>query len=283
MNIGLVLSGGMAKGAYQIGALKALNHFIPLEEIKYISCASIGVLNGYAYATESLDRAEKMWKNVCNDDSRLLINQILRSSMLQQNIVNIYDAKKTLSSTFYCSLLDISHRNIVYKDLSAVDNTQIPSYLKASVAMPLYNKATALDNTLYFDGAIIDNIPVFPLLKHNLDYVICIYFDDTCYKFENTYFDNKIIKITFPCESILNQSLVFKQDKIDDMIQEGYDRTMYLLKSILSEGYDNLDYIYRTIGYMNKGTKNSSLRITGDVLVTNINKITRKLTRRKVL
>ena len=33
MNIGLVLSGGMAKGAYQIGALRALNNFVPLNEI----------------------------------------------------------------------------------------------------------------------------------------------------------------------------------------------------------------------------------------------------------
>ena len=114
------------------------------------------------------------------------------------------------------------------------------------------------------------------VLGYKNEHSIAIYF-------QTNKLNNKIIKITFPCESILNQSLVFKQDKIDDMIQEGYDRTMYLLKSILSEGYDNLDYIYRTIGYMNKGTKNSSLRITGDVLVTNINKITRKLTRRKVL
>ena len=52
MNIGLVLSGGMGKVAYQIGALRALNEFIPLKEIKYISFASVGVLNGYAYATD---------------------------------------------------------------------------------------------------------------------------------------------------------------------------------------------------------------------------------------
>ena len=63
MNIGLVLSGGMGKGAYQIGALRALNEFIPLKEIKYISCASVGVLNGYAYATDNLDVAEDIWKN----------------------------------------------------------------------------------------------------------------------------------------------------------------------------------------------------------------------------
>lgn len=283
MNIGLVLSGGMAKGAYQIGALQALNNFIPLNEIKYISCASIGVLNGYAYATESLDCAEQMWKNICNNDTRFIISQILRSSMLQQNIKNLYDSDKKLQPTFYCSLLELSHRNVVYKDLSTVDSEKLPLYLKASVAMPVYNHSVQIDDNAYFDGAMIDNIPVFPLLKHNLDYIICIYFDDTCYKFENTYFDNKIIKITFPTENILKQSIIFKQDSIENMIKNGYERTTFLLKTIFSEGYDNLENIYRTIDYMNRNNKNNSLRITGDVLVTNLNKITQKLAKRKIL
>jgi len=283
MNIGLVLSGGMAKGAYQIGALRALNNFIPLSEIKYISCASVGVLNGYAYATGNLDRAEQIWKNICTNDSRMVINQLLRSSMLQQSIASLYDPDKPITSPFYCSLLDLSRRNIVYKDLSSVDDSQIPRYLKASVAMPVYNRAVQIGDVSYYDGAMIDNIPVYPLMKHNLDYLICVYFDDTCYKFESTYFDNKIIKLTFPAANRLRQSIIFQQDSIDEMIQSGYDRTMYILKTALAEGYDNIDYIYRFIDFRNRNVKNNSLRITGDVLVTNLNKITQRLTRRKIL
>ena len=282
MNIGLVLSGGLAKGAYQIGALRALNDCIPLNEIKYISCASIGALNGYAYATQNLDRAEQMWRSVCNNDTRLIITQILRSSLLQQNIQNIYDPAKPLPTVFYCSLLDLNHRNIVYKDLSAVDHSKIPSYLKASVAMPVYNRSVRVDNTSYFDGGTIDNIPVYPLLKHNLDYIICMYFDDTCYKFENTYFDNKIIKITFPCSSRVKQSVVLEQDRIDEMIKYGYERTSYLLNTVFSEGYEDLDHIYRAIDHMNQHS-NCRLRITADVLITNLNKITQRLTKRKIL
>ncbi len=282
MNIGLVLSGGMAKGAYQIGALRALNEFIPQQEIKYISCASIGVLNGYAYATDNLDQAEQMWKNICSEDTRLFISQILRSSMLQHNIVNLYDESKKLTSTFYASLLDIKHRDIIYKNLSTVEANDIPLYLKASVAMPVYNRTVQVSNISYFDGAMIDNIPVFPLLKHKLDYIICIYFDDTCYKFENTYFDNKIIKITFPCENMLKQSLVFKQEGIERMLKDGYEKTVQLLKYVFSEGYEDLDYIYRAIDFLNK-SKSNSLRITGDVITTNFNKITQKLTKRKIL
>ncbi len=283
MNIGLVLSGGMAKGAYQIGALKALNEFIPLHEIKYISGASVGVLNGYAYATGNLHQAELMWKSVCNNDTRYIIGQILKSSMLQQNISALYDKKKPIENTFYCSLLDFCNRNIVYKDLSEVDIDKIPLYLKASIAMPIYNRPVSLDNISYFDGAMIDNIPVYPLLKHKVDYIICVYFDDTCYKFENTYFDNKVIKITFPSSGRLSESVVFSRQKIDNMIKDGYDRTSSILKKILSDGYEDLDSIYRLIDVMNQNNRNNCLRITGDVLVTNLNKITQRLTKRKII
>jgi len=283
MNIGLVLSGGMAKGAYQIGVLRAINNFIPLKEIKYISCASIGALNGYAYATEELDLAEKMWKKICNNDTRMFISQILRSSMLQQNIAELYRPEKSLSSKFYCALLDMSHRNIVYKDLSAVESAQIPSFLKATVAMPVYNRAVQIEGTSYFDGAMIDNIPVYPLLKHNLDYIICVYFDDVCYNFENTYFNNKIIKITIPCESMLKQSLIFRRDRIEEMIDDGYERATYLLKAVFADGYEDSESVYKAIEQMNRDNRNHGFRVTGDVLVTNLNKLTQKLTKRKIL
>ncbi len=282
MNIGLVLSGGMAKGAYQVGALKALNDFIPADEVKYISCASIGVLNGYAYASGKLDSAEDMWKNVCCENARLFVGQLLRSSMLQQGIQDIYSEADKLPAAFYCSLLDITHRKIIYKNLSSVPCRQIPLYLKASVAMPVYNQAVAIDRISYFDGAMVDNIPVFPLLKHNLDYIICIYFDDTCYKFENAYFDNKIIKLTFPCESILKQSLVFQQEKIETMIKDGFERTTDILSSILHKGYQDIEYICQAIECKNRN-EIKSLRITGDVLVTNLNKVTQKFAQRKII
>ena len=149
--------------------------------------------------------------------------------------------------------------------------------------MPIYNRSVSLDNTAYFDGAMIDNIPVFPLMKVDLDYIICVYFDDTCYKFENTCFDNKVIKITFPSESVLKQSLIFKQESIEEMIASGYCRTECLLKTVFAKGYDDLEYIYRTVDYLNHNATSNGYRVTGDVLVTNLNKITQRLTKRKII
>lgn len=282
MNIGIVLSGGMAKGAYQVGALRAINNFIPPSEIKYMSCASVGVLNGYAYATGKLDNAAEMWSKLCDSNARLFINQLLRSSLLQSEISELYGEEKIGVSKFYCTLFDLGHRSIIYKELNDVKPGEIPLYLKASVAMPVYNRAVLIGKTHYYDGALIDNIPVFPLLKHNVDYIICIYFDDVCYKFENTYFDNKVIKLTFPSDSRVRQSLVFRKDSIDAMISDGYERTSRILSYVFSEGYENIEAVYRAIEKLNSDNR-GRLRITGDVLVSNMNKVTQRLTKRKIL
>jgi len=284
MNIGLVLSGGMAKGAYQIGALRAIKEILPADDIKILSCASVGALNGYAFLADRLDRAEQMWKDICgSEDVRYFIGQILRGNMLQQNITDIFDPEKKLSATFYCTIFDWSHRNLVYRDISTVETSKLLPYLKASVAIPVYNRSVRLDEGACFDGALIDNIPVFPLLKSELDYIICVYFDDVCYEFENADFDKKIIKITFHSESRLKQSLVFSKEGIEKMIREGYERTEHTLNAVFAKGIDDLDYIYAEIANRNRDAKNNRrLRITGDILVTNMNKITQKLTKRDV-
>lgn len=283
MNIGLVLSGGMAKGALQLGALYALSEFISPEEIKYVSCASVGTLNGYAYITNKLEQAKQMWSGLCSNGKKMGLTKFLRSDVLQQSIVNLYDPNDSISSEFYCSLLELSTKSIVYKDLSMVDKDKIPLYLKASVALPVCNRSVQVDGSGYYDGAVVDNVPVFPLLDREIDYIVCIYFDDVCYKFESTDFDNKVIKITFPNETSLRQSFVFQQDSIDNMLVVGYERTKNILKEYFSDGYDNLEQIYRNIDFVNKNNKDGRLRLTGDVITTNFNKITQKLTRRKIL
>ena len=58
MKIGLILSGGIAKGAYQVGVLRAVEEFFSLDEISYISAASVGALNAAAYAAGETKTAD---------------------------------------------------------------------------------------------------------------------------------------------------------------------------------------------------------------------------------
>ncbi|MBR6902874.1 MAG: patatin-like phospholipase family protein [Clostridia bacterium] len=280
MNVGLVLSGGFAKGAYQIGALKAISEFLSIDDIKCMSCASIGVLNGYSYFTGKLDKAEHMWRNICGDEERFLISQILRSQLLRYNIISICN-NADIPGIFYCTLLNLKTRSVFYKDLSKVNKGNIEKHLKASVSLPIYSKGIRIDDTLYFDGATVDNIPVYPLLNHDLDYIICIYFDDVCYRFENNNFDNKIIKIVFPGKSILKESFVISQQNIEDMIKCGYEKTKMVLQVVFQNGKEDIDYISKTIAAGNSCSKKESIRITADVAFTNVNKLTRKIIRKK--
>ncbi len=279
MNIGIVLSGGSGKGAYQIGALRALDNFIHKTDIACISSSSVGCLNGYAYANNRLDLAEEMWHNICKNDTRMFVTRILRSSLLQQSIKQLYTPEDKLDFDFYVSLFDFNRRTLVYKNMKSVEGSLVPKYLKASVAMPIYNKSVPVGNSFYYDGALVDNIPVFPLLKKQLDYIICVYFDTVGYKFESSSFDDKIIKIYFPTQKI-TESLCLTDNGVSKMITDGYDRTSFVLNSLFSRGYDDLDYIYKGIKLMNNDK--STLRITGDILATGTNKIIQKFTKRKI-
>ncbi len=282
MNIGIVLSGGMAKGAYQFGALRAISEVIPGEFIKSISGSSVGVLNGYTFATGNLQRGQKVWSEFCSDGEKWKITDVLRSDKFQSDIKYLYDENGIIGADFYCTLFDSVKREVIYKNLKNVSPEKIHAYLRASVAMPIYNKAVEIDGSHYYDGAMIDNIPVYPLLTQKLDHIICIYFDDSHYKFESSEFDSKIIKLTFPAENRIRQSVIFERESLLSMMDDGYTRSVKILKDIFCNGFEDAEYIGKKIseyGSMNENT----LRVTGDFIVTNINKVTSRLAGKKTV
>jgi predicted acylesterase/phospholipase RssA len=280
MNIGIVLSGGMAKGAYQIGALKAIREQICMEDIKCMSCASIGVLNGYSFIMDRLDEAEKMYISLCSNDSRLFINQILRSTILQHDIEKICTPNDVVHKDFFVSLLNMSNKTIEYRNLYCEQSDKLQSLLKASIAMPIYNRAVCVDGKNYFDGAMVDNIPVYPLLEKELDLIICVYFDEEHYLFENAIFDQKILKIIFPAKSVLTESLVYKPADMKRNIEQGYQRTHLILDMLLNEKSDE-EKLKKKIAEINGG-KCKKFRITGDIIVTNLNRILQKVIKPKI-
>lgn len=281
-NVGMVLSGGMAKGAYQLGALRAIREWFEPREFSLISCASVGVLNGYAFAMQRLKQAEHMWKELCESETRLFIGKVLQSAFLQRSVASICSNDDFLQTSLYTTLLNWAKRQVRYCDLQKVPSTELASYLRASVAMPIYNRAVKIGRHSYFDGAMIDNIPVFPLLETPPDYLICIYFDDSTYTFENDFFDKRIIKITFPAKNRLKDSVLFRRDSIAEMLEEGYEKTAELLRVVFACGKDDVESIYRCIALRNREAPEPKLRITGDVFVSNLNRIAQKFATRKV-
>lgn len=77
-NIGLVLSGGGAKGAYEVGVWKALQEYGLDLDVKLISGASVGALNAGLFACTTSDEAKTLWENEVGFSSFLMpdINNI---------------------------------------------------------------------------------------------------------------------------------------------------------------------------------------------------------------
>lgn len=278
MNIGIVLAGGFAKGAYQVGALKAIREFIPIEDIKYISCASIGALNGYAYATQKLEKAQEMWQSFCGENENTNVMRLLRSDKLQQIITGLTSPEDKLYCKLYTAHFNISSMKIAYTELNS-QRQHTRKHLRAGIALPIFNRPVKIENDYFFDGGLVDNIPVYPLMQHKLDYIICIYFDDYWYTFEDSYFDNKIVKLFFPDETRAKTSFVISRDSVDRMLQEGYDRAHATLSRVFENGTDNLPHIYSVITALNQENPKKKIRLTADTVITGLNKIGKKITK----
>lgn len=278
MHIGLVLSGGMGKGAYQVGALQAINEFFKPSDFEYVSAASIGVLNTYAFLTNNLEKARSLWDSINLKGEKRFITSVLKSSFLQDIITAIVSADR-IENNFYVPLLNLKNRELFYYNFRDIQPSEVDPYLRASIAMPFYNKGITIGDKTLYDGAVVDNIPIYPVLKNDLDYVICIYFDDINYIFEDYSADKKIIKLTFPDDKIISNSININHDAITYMLNEGYERTKRILSEIFSDGVDNMDAIYQRIDQANAAEKKKKVRITGDVVVTKMNKVVKKVVR----
>lgn len=280
MHIGLVLSGGMGKGAYEIGALTAISEFFDPSDFEYVSAASVGVLNTYAFLTNNLPKAREIWESVNLKGEKRFITSVLKSTFLQDVITSIVSHEK-IDKNFYVPLLDLGNKELLYYNFKDISPDEAAPYLRASIAMPFYNKGVVIGDKALYDGAVVDNIPIYPVLKNNLDYVICIYFDDFNYIFEDYTADNKIIKLTFPDDKIISNSINISHDAIAYMMDEGYRRTKRILSDIFAAGTEDLEAIYQKIEQINSRDDKKKVRITGDVVVTNMNKVVKRVIRHK--
>jgi len=279
-NIGLVLSGGMAKGAYQTGALQAVNEVLKPTDFSVVSAASVGALNAYAYLTGGLDKGVEIWKDQHSGiNNRKYIMSLIKNGYMNEAVKRIMSETR-IPGTFYIPLLNIKKRALSYVNLGKIQPAKIESYLSASVALPFLNPGVQINKGHFYDGALIDNIPIHPILKHQIDYIICIYFDSYDYIFESKYFDNKVIKINFTDDTVISNSLSLDSGSIKHMLNEGYTKTKRVLDFCFADGINATRTIYSKIEELNAKNNEKSLRITGDIVVNNMNKVVRKFMKR---
>ncbi len=196
-SVGLVLSGGGARGLAHIGVIKALEESgIPID---YITGTSMGAIIGSLYATgyspaemsdlfhskefelwqkgeiseefiyyfKRLDDAPDMFTlTLALNDSLKLTPQLpvnlVRSSPLSIGTLKLY-AQATAAAHSDFDQLFIPFRcvgtDIVTNSAKIFDRGDLGRSVRASMAFPFYYTPVKINDTLYYDGGIVNNFP----------------------------------------------------------------------------------------------------------------------------
>lgn len=196
---GIVLEGGGAKGAYQIGAWKALVE--AGVKINAIAGTSVGALNGALMCMGDVEKAEKIWKEIkyssvmdVNDvwmedalarerSLREVIPEIIRRiseggvdiNPLKQLIRENIDEKKIRGSGIEFCVLTFSVSKMKEIDISIHDIPEgmLADFLLASAYLIGF-KNEKLHGQTYIDGGMINNVPTNSLIKRGYENIIQI-------------------------------------------------------------------------------------------------------------
>lgn len=207
--LGLCLSGGGARGAYQAGAIKALHEAGILDQIEVYSGTSIGAANAAVLASNSPKELEEIWFNIPQDAlkheknffSRLLEeklkaidNGIYSMDVFSSIMMNYIDASKFKNKKVFVTVSDggdaskgilglvkSSYEHYMRKDNKAIylpldELTQKEAHKSviASCSIPFAFPAVKQDHHKYYDGGVFDNTPVRPLIESGCTEIIVI-------------------------------------------------------------------------------------------------------------
>lgn len=171
---GLVLEGGAFRGAYTDGVLDGLldNNIM----FDYIIGVSAGAANGYSYVSRQRGRNIEILKKYVNDKRYMSLKNYLKQKSLF-GIDFIYDeipnklipydfnALKEYKGRIISTLTDAREGTVRYYDQSYIDKKF--KMLRATCALPIIFPPIEFDNNLYYDGGLVDPIPIKKSIEDN--------------------------------------------------------------------------------------------------------------------
>jgi NTE family protein len=218
LRIGLVLSGGGAKGAYQIGVLEALHETGLATEVVAVSGSSIGAIVGFMFSFSDVSSAEEIWLSNIDNRSfwtvnsanarRVVLPTVLKqiSNMVNEDITSrgliaddglrsligkAYSARKDdclnipCFATAWDFMEDKPARLRIDPDLFFEDTCM--SALQSSASFPPFFYPVKVGRRHYFDGGCIDNIPIKPVLDYQPDLIIVVNIEGEASRLGNSF------------------------------------------------------------------------------------------------
>ena len=177
--LGLVLAGGGSLGAYEVGALKALNELGLKFDI--VTGTSIGAINAFFVATNQIDKLIELWENITveqvvknsvNINAKLITKFSFKKALCKRNIdPNLIKDDTIKIGIVTTEFPSFKKRKIVLNEIPAELRLQ---YLHASSAcFPIFPVEKIKDKH-YVDGGYKDNMPVEFCFELGADEIILI-------------------------------------------------------------------------------------------------------------
>jgi len=260
---GLVLEGGGAKGAYQIGAYEALQE---LEiSIEGVAGTSIGAINAAMIVQGSFAEAREIWYNLepekIFDVSSEELQQIFNMEIDRNNLSKILsrvreifenrgidttgirdflaehiDEDKLRESSMDLGIVTFNLTDLQPEELYLEDipRGMLVDYLMASSYLPVF-KFEKMNGKFFLDGAFHDNLPINLLIRRGYQEIIAV----------RTFSSGRIrspeddsVDITYIEPEIdLGRVLEFTPERIDRNIRYGYLDTMRVFRNLAGRNY----------------------------------------------
>lgn len=259
MKRAIVLSGGGARGSYQIGVWKALRKL----HLKYdiVTGTSVGALNGALMAQKTYLRAVWFWYNInfkhifkdeisydykTKEGQKNLMKHYAKA-ILVENGMDVTNLESTISRVLKENKIRKSKINfgLVTFNLSSfkplkltkdkIPEGQLKDYLMASATcFPAFKKKN-IDNQDFIDGGYYDNLPINMAIEMGADEIIAV---DLRAVGLRRRIKDKNVKITYIApHNDLGSFLVFHKDLARRGIRLGYNDTMKIFDKLDGDKY----------------------------------------------
>lgn len=207
--LGLCLSGGGSRGAYQIGALQALDDLGIYKNVQAFSGTSIGAANAAVISTNTIEKAKEIWFNIPENplgDSKTLLqsfkeeklrvfdNGLYSMDQFEKVLLNEINFNKLKEKEIYITISEsgkesdnilktignsLSHylrkqNKAKYISLKELDTKSAINVIKASCSIPLAFSPVVIDGIKYYDGGVFDKVPINPLIEAGCTEIIVL-------------------------------------------------------------------------------------------------------------
>lgn len=262
--IGLCLTGGGARGAYQIGAVAALQELGILKSIKAYSGTSIGSANALMLATNTLEVCKNVWLEMNDDNlkkSEGLIERLKRDglrvfeegiykidalqSLMEQHVkkrkfknLKVYATVAEVGeerATFF-DILKASYKHYKrqenhanYIELNKLNKELMIKTVIASCSIPIVFSPVKQNGKKYYDGGMFDNVPVQPLIEAGCDEIIVIHLHKLQLFRASNY--PEVVFHEIKHKGSLGSVLAFTKEHSEQIYQYGYEDTMEYFKN----------------------------------------------------